>query len=724
MSRNVYALIVGINNYKSSAIPSLKGCVNDVIAIEEFLKTRFQDSNENLHIRKLINEQATRQAIIDGFREHLCQATNSDIALFYFSGHGSQEEAAKIFWHIEPDYLNETLVCWDSRTDDIWDLADKELSYLIGESQKHPHFLVILDCCHSGGASRSNQEYTGIRSVSTNFHSRPLSSFIFVDKQDGDEEIFKKFASQTREYILLAACRDNEEAREHYSQKRGVFSYFLLDSLQRHYNLTYREALKRTNVMVRSFYPNQSPQIEATNSYFLDQPFLADPTITNYLRPSYFTVTYDGANGWTIDAGAVHGIATQKRTKLAIFPIEIKNILDSKSKQDAVAVAEVVEILPQLSKINISGERYQLDPQLIYQAVIISSHVLNLHVYLEGEDTGVHLARDCIQQACFGETSLYINEVYSRSDADYYLQAKSGHYLIVRAIDNQELVSPITEYTINSASSAIRALEHIARWMNIASLSNPDNSEIRDDISIQLYQEAELQDDQINLEYQFHQNSLQPPHIQIKLTNTGDTALYCALLNLTELFAINVIPFGTSAGIWLQPGSHVWVHEGNSIPITIPQHLLQQGVTIYKDILKLLVSTSEFDVRLLEQPSIYQTQQRSAVYHLPAWYDIHQLLFRAISHQPEPETPEASNSWATQEILISTTVPQFQRIAEFSEEMQTENHLSSLTGKIKNIGFIVIFSLVSILLIVGFLVWRKTRDDKLYIPRQYIQLRT
>jgi uncharacterized caspase-like protein len=59
-----------------------------------------------------MNEEATCQAIIDGFRRHLCQAGSDDVALFYYSGHGSQEESPPEFWHLEPDRFNETLVCY------------------------------------------------------------------------------------------------------------------------------------------------------------------------------------------------------------------------------------------------------------------------------------------------------------------------------------------------------------------------------------------------------------------------------------------------------------------------------------------------------------------------------------------------------------------------------------------------------------------------------------
>jgi hypothetical protein len=87
MSNNLYALIVGIDEYPSSSVSSLQGCVNDAIAMTEFLSQRVKQKEKNLNIQTLFNEQATRQAIISGFREHLCQASSDDIAIFYYRTH-------------------------------------------------------------------------------------------------------------------------------------------------------------------------------------------------------------------------------------------------------------------------------------------------------------------------------------------------------------------------------------------------------------------------------------------------------------------------------------------------------------------------------------------------------------------------------------------------------------------------------------------------------------
>ena len=66
-------------------------------------------------ILTLCNEHATREAIIAGFCEHLIKTEAGDVALFCYARRGSQEQLPPEFWHVEPDRLDETLVCYDSR---------------------------------------------------------------------------------------------------------------------------------------------------------------------------------------------------------------------------------------------------------------------------------------------------------------------------------------------------------------------------------------------------------------------------------------------------------------------------------------------------------------------------------------------------------------------------------------------------------------------------------
>jgi uncharacterized caspase-like protein len=128
----------------------------------------------------LKDSQATRSNVIGSFRDHLAKAGPNDVALFYYSGHGSQENAPPEFWHIEPNHLDETLVCCASRNDGQWDLADKELAVLIADvAARGPHLLCLLDCCHSGSGTRAAlEEGLAIRRAPTDRRLRPIESFL------------------------------------------------------------------------------------------------------------------------------------------------------------------------------------------------------------------------------------------------------------------------------------------------------------------------------------------------------------------------------------------------------------------------------------------------------------------------------------------------------------------------------------------------------------------
>ncbi|MDJ0569113.1 MAG: caspase family protein [Pleurocapsa sp. MO_192.B19] len=671
MTRNIYALLVGINNYPHPVSP-LKGCVNDITAVAEYLQERITEEGYELHIQMLIDREATRQAIINGFREYLCQAGSNDVALFYYSGHGSQEEAPLEFWHLEPDHLDETLVCWDSRTENGWDLADKELAHLIAEvDQKNPHIVVFLDCCHSGAGTRNDLQNTAVRRFPTDRRQRPLNSFIFSLEEannlstahNPNQNPSDWFVLPQGEHILLAACRDNEEAKEYYgnNQHQGVFSYFLMDTLRRvNGSLTYRDLFKRVHALVRSRVTAQSPQLEATNSKNLDQPFLGGAIAEH--QP-YFTVTFDQTHGWIIDGGAVHGIppvSGDETTRLAIFPIN-RTVKELRQISQALTVAEVTEVLPQLSKLNLSHDSEELNPELTYKAVVIALPLPPLGVHLKGDEEGITLARQAIQTASSGEQpSLYISEVVEFEQAEFRLIARDGKYIITQPVDERPLVAQIVGYTLESASQAIQRLEHIARWRNIAALSSPAISRIRPDaVKLQVYQgDSEITDPQIRQEYEYKNGKWQQPTFWVKLTNTSNESLYMALLDLTDRYAIitDLLPTG---GVWLEPGQETWALEGQPIYASVPKQLWEQGITEYKDILKLIVCTTEFDATLLKQDGLEMPRTRSEKDAKSIKSTLNRLMNRIQTRELRActETEDLWDDWVTNQITMTTVRP-------------------------------------------------------------------
>ncbi|MEO8496240.1 MAG: caspase family protein, partial [Planctomycetota bacterium] len=137
MSRNVYALLVGINNY-SPNVGRLTGCLNDVDHFHSYLTDNLDRSR--LHIEILQDAAATRPNIIEQFRSHLGKAKAGDVAVFQYCGHGARWKSAQPFAQFYPDGMDEGLVCYDSRSEGGFDLADKELAVLLAELAKNdPH---------------------------------------------------------------------------------------------------------------------------------------------------------------------------------------------------------------------------------------------------------------------------------------------------------------------------------------------------------------------------------------------------------------------------------------------------------------------------------------------------------------------------------------------------------------------------------------------------------
>lgn len=703
MTKNIYALLVGIDIYHPvsvPAIPSLKGCVNDILAIEAYLRERTKGGEWKLVEPSkipwiLTNEQATRQAIINSFEQHLCNANSNDVVFFYYSGHGAQEKATEEFWHLEPDRLNETLVCYDSRTEGSRDLADKELAYLISQvAQKNPHVVMILDCCHSGSGTRDLSPEVTVRRAPVDSRERPLSSYIFDRDKTALDELLTSSRNLEKKttgivlpkgrHVMFSACRDFELAKEYKGedgQPRGAFSYFLMETLQRtNGSLTYRDLARTINALVSGKVQDQSPQIEATDSEELNQPFLGG-AITE--RPFYFTLTYSSKDkSWAIDGGALHGIPKSSGDiLLAIFPAGSTPEQLCQS-EEALLQARVTQVLPQRSKVEIIGESQILSENESYWAVVTSLPIEPLKVYFQGEPAGVELAHQALLKADANErSSLYVRRVNVSTDADYKLLARNGQYWLTLPTDERPLVAPLPEepldlasYTPELALQVIQRLEHIARWTNTLELESPATTRIKpDDLKMEIVLHTGISSSldgdnseiiateasDMRLEYEYSDGAWNPPTFYVRLTNNSQKTLYCNVLDLTESFAVSVAFFEDRTSVRLQPGETI---QGDYIDSMVPDELWEQGITERKDRLKLIVSTTEFDASLLEQDALdlprFTQSERSLLPDLQQQGTLNSLMVRVQNREMVASSRGNTDDWMTKIVTIETVRPQ------------------------------------------------------------------
>jgi pimeloyl-ACP methyl ester carboxylesterase len=698
MSRTLYALLVGIDDYPA-AVPPLNGCLNDIGVVETFLMERAAGEGFGLELLALRNNQASRQAVIDAFLNHLGQASKDDVVLFYYSGHGSQENTPPEFWHLEPDRLDETMVCYDSRLPGNYDLADKELAKLIAQvATNDPHILIILDSCHSGSGTRAPVDVK-IRRAPTDTRARPIGSFLVTP--DEARNLTKPRAALGSKngwltlprgrHIVMAACQEDEEAKEIITEggSRGVFSYCLAETLQIvGSGMTYRDVFKRVNALVRAKAARQCPLIEATDVSDLDRPFLGGAILAH---TPYFTVSFHKANGWIIDGGAVHGIPAASgldTTILALFPAS-GDMRQLEVLQSAIGEARVIQRMPTRSKVSLSLKAERPDPRLTYRAVITLLPLAPLGIQITGEESAAKLIRNLIATAGPGGTaSLLVQE--NADAADLRLLAQRNGYRIMRAVDDRPLVIDVAGVSENSARQTVERLEHIARWVRIANLHNPSTKLLPEAVKLDLYVVVSSGEEwlvdvakegaELRFTYEFVDGERKPPRFKMRLTNQSQMRLYCVLLDLPETYGVSS-GLLEGNGIWLDPHEEGWAKVNGDvlIPGIVPDEYVKEGLTEIKDILKLIVSTEECDATLLDQGDLdvkLETRQGSSRSSVPM-NTLGNLMRRVQTRQLGGSQSEKLADWMTNELSLTIVCPRESvPVPDEGKQVQLAPHIS------------------------------------------------
>ncbi|MBI1850304.1 MAG: caspase family protein [Planctomycetes bacterium] len=671
MGGTVYALLVGIDVYPDPR-HRLYGCVNDVNAFESYLNGRVGGDAWQIDGRVLRNAEATRQAIIDGFRVHLAKAGPEDVSLFYFSGHGSQETAPPEFWEVEPDRLDETLVCHDSRAPGGWDLADKELALLIEEIEaRGPHVVVFLDCCHSGSGTRVLGTMTATRRMQNDTRVRPPESFL-----PGVTARIAAVAASGRglaaspsgwhvhgsRHVLLAACRDDEEAKEYDTGgvKRGAFSHFVLETLQGATGpLTYRDAFAQAQNRVHNVIAAQSPQLETGDPAELDRPFLGGAIAD---ISDYATIRHVADAGWVLDRGAIHAVQQPEQdetTWLALFPFDAAPVALRKL-DGALGKARVVVVEPHRSRVDLVGIA-QPDTSRLYKAVVVSQPLPPFGVRLDGDAAAVAIARDVLMTAgTEGKQSLFVHE--DAAHPSLRLVAADGGYLITRPADDRPLVAKVMGQAVADARLAVARLEHIARWLKLVHLTNPGTRIPPGAVRLTIQSDGvDLQGSDHRLVYVQQGGKWRNPRFKVRVRNDGKAILYCALLALSEEYDVRASLFEGTGIVKLSPGEEAWACGGQPLVGRIPDELQKSGITETRDVIKVIACTAEFEPRLLEQGALPLPGARDLTRRIagpPTKGTLNRLMQRVHARAIVAESDlEDYDDWTTAQVGITTVRP-------------------------------------------------------------------
>jgi WD40 repeat protein len=193
----LYVLAVGIDKYPGSL--RLEGAVNDANGIIKDFKELGKPPYGMVETRPLLDQQATRQGILDGLKWLSDKMTAEDTAVVFYAGHGHRDRKTHQFFlipsNVNLDNLAQTAVSGAE--------LKKELQGVKGK------VLVLLDACHSGAIGGVRPDGAGLT-----------------------EDLQRQLAAEDCGVVVMCAATSSEEAGENAAARHGYFTQALLEGLE------------------------------------------------------------------------------------------------------------------------------------------------------------------------------------------------------------------------------------------------------------------------------------------------------------------------------------------------------------------------------------------------------------------------------------------------------------------------------------------------------------
>jgi len=608
----IYALLVGINNYTSSP---LKGCINDVKAVKEYLEEIHNKSKgRSLKIKVLTDKEKikpTRQNLIESF-SFFDGAKKGDFCLFYYSGHGSFIVAPKEF-ESDSGFL-QSFVCIDSREPGGKDIIDKEMGFLLWKTMINKTgvtFLAITDCCHSGTITKAmNAGSVTDRMVdcrSDNVHST-LIEYLGFDEEVNDQKGYElnssnKYVVKPAKHIHLASSKDNQTSKELDIDgvRRGVFTHSLLKIL---YNtgsqISYKELIEQTSAIVRNTVREQEPDININGNLAADEKdkfFLSgenavsDPRYLVYHHPKY---------GWCIKAGPMHNVT--KGDKVIIENV-CKTVVTGSPSPDLSIIMGKLEL----------GTREQS-----YYAKVIRQPNQSLKVSFSDEvSTGVKkLLLDTQLPAPSSFVSLQLE-----GEGVYIIRTnKIGELYISLPGNDSPIFKPVTISNKEDAAHFVTQLEIVSKWKNLLEFNNPVSILTNKDYTIKLFRSVNANGydpgtfthvkDILPINELYYMQSGEKwyqPAIRISITNHTKYPLWVTNAYLEFDYAITTDGFST-----LEIGSRNEAFLGlknddnadKVVKLKVDKKYQELGYKEITEYVKLFISTSKISTDNLKQEGV------------------------------------------------------------------------------------------------------------------------
>lgn len=701
---NLYALLIGVDCYMSNSLPdgssyrNLRGCVRDINHVEAFLKDVRKVPDH--HILKLTSSPSqedykkpselpqqlpTRNNIIDFFRKIGEVAPNGSQVYIHYSGHGGR--AKTIYEDIKgPGEIDEGLVPTDIGTSEGQYLRDIELAHLLQELvKKGLAVTLVLDCCHSGGATRSIGD-AGIRGMDVE-DDKPLQpSHQQVASTDQLQQTWAALTGvgtrglkagglpESEGYVVLAACRQHESAHEYPFNRQtkeysGALTHWLLNTLrQPNQRLTYKNLYDRINAQIHSQFSEQTPLLLGDGSRVI---FDSDRGATVFAVPVMEVKQTDtGETQAVLGVGQVNGIT--KGAKFAIYP---QNAADLSQKEGRIAVATVIQLrssnsLCKLEAIEGKEQEVELGDQAVQIAVAPSLVRKVSLLSKDATDEPIQKALATLKTAITesGKGWVELDETVPEGDngegIDYFVEVTSEEYRICDSggvlLKNMTPVLKINDET--APTKVVKRLIHLAKHRAAITIDNMDSSSsLAGKLSVKWLGTSDIYDQGATIPKTSQLKKIADPtkptatvgdYIFLSICNHSNVTLNVAVLNFEANWAIEQIYPGSPMENFftLEPG------EEEKIPLLLS--IEEEGEQV-ENTIKVFATKGQANFRCLELPSLDEKIVSKGASTRSSLNPLDALLAAIDDEQPKTRRMEAvtsaSQDWTAQQLTLTIT---------------------------------------------------------------------
>lgn len=206
--REKYALIIGISRYRNNSrgVQNLRYADVDARTLYDFLQQPAAGGFARENMLLLSNEDATLDRIRGALTSFVARASENDLLLIFFAGHGDGDPNAR---------QNLYLIAHDTSVDAMPQtaLAMPDLRRYVEQNVRSKRLILLVDACHSAGLSTA-----GTRDLANNLTNRYLQDLLYQ--------------AQGRAIITSSDVNETSQEDSKWGNGHGVFTYYLLEGLR------------------------------------------------------------------------------------------------------------------------------------------------------------------------------------------------------------------------------------------------------------------------------------------------------------------------------------------------------------------------------------------------------------------------------------------------------------------------------------------------------------